>query len=348
MTKARTPVFDSIRGMLLILMTLDHLGGPIAGVLYGRLGFFSAAEGFFFLSGFIATRVALNKPDPARWFRARAFTIWSWHILSVLAVSFLVLVFHAQGFAPMPGLERLSEQPLPILAGAVAMIHLPDYLDVLPLYVLLMFFGNLVLLACLKLHASKARWLILGGSIALWGLGTAGLWSHVRSTLPSWMHPGTFDPLCWQLVFTAGALLASFLHDKHQQGEASPSISRRTFLLATVASLVFLAWKNSWLPLPIFGDDGLLASRSHLGILRIISFSAIAVVATYLLTHHPAWLTFRFSTLLGRHSLQVFTWHIPLVYLWLSRPWHGPTFLVIAVPLAIVASLSIPALIREH
>ena len=34
-------------------MVLDHFSGPISHYLYQCFGFFSAAEGFFFLSGFV-------------------------------------------------------------------------------------------------------------------------------------------------------------------------------------------------------------------------------------------------------------------------------------------------------
>jgi peptidoglycan/LPS O-acetylase OafA/YrhL len=67
----RITALDSIRGILLAWMAIDHWGGPISAQLYQRLGFWTAAEGFFFISGYVATQVALGKPDPQRWFLQR-------------------------------------------------------------------------------------------------------------------------------------------------------------------------------------------------------------------------------------------------------------------------------------
>jgi len=45
---------DTLRGMLLIIMTVDHLGGWLTVITGQSLGYVSAAEGFIFLSGFVS------------------------------------------------------------------------------------------------------------------------------------------------------------------------------------------------------------------------------------------------------------------------------------------------------
>jgi len=48
---------DSIRGLLLILIAINHFGGWVAGVIWEPIGFVSDAEGFIFISGFVLSIV---------------------------------------------------------------------------------------------------------------------------------------------------------------------------------------------------------------------------------------------------------------------------------------------------
>lgn len=60
---------DSLRGLLLVWMTLNHLGGPLHAYSFQTLGFFSSAEGFVFISGVVAGlvygRIGLKQGSPA-------------------------------------------------------------------------------------------------------------------------------------------------------------------------------------------------------------------------------------------------------------------------------------------
>jgi hypothetical protein len=60
---------DALRGLMLILMTLTHLPTRFSGPFGQPLGFVSAAEGFVFLSafmaGFIFTKRAVKDGIPA-------------------------------------------------------------------------------------------------------------------------------------------------------------------------------------------------------------------------------------------------------------------------------------------
>ena len=77
-------------------MTLDHFSSPISHVLYQCFGFFSAAEGFFFLSGFVGMLATISKTargETTRWMQKRAFRIWIYHIVSLLFLVSAALFF---------------------------------------------------------------------------------------------------------------------------------------------------------------------------------------------------------------------------------------------------------------
>ena len=338
--KPRIPVYDSIRGILLVWMTLDHMGGPIAAFMFERLGFFSAAEGFFFLSGFIATRVALQRGSASAWFRARAAKVWGWHLASLVMVAGLALWLAGHGWKALPGLSGAGGLPGRDILGAVTLVHLPDYLDVLPLYVVLLLLASLTVSM-----GQRSPLALLVGSFLVWIAAQLGLWVVVRSVLPAWMHAGAFDPLAWQLVFMSGSALAM-----HRQGVKPVDVatrSRNQAWLAGAACLFFLAWKSGWLGWPAPDDMSFLASRGELGPLRIASFASILWAASLVVRLRPSLLTFRPLAMLGRHSLQVYSIHLPLVYLWLFRPSQGYLAVSFLVPLAVLSTLFAFAFLQE-
>lgn len=336
----RVAALDTVRGILLILMTLDHLGGPIAKHLYGRFGFVSAAEGFFFLSGFVAFKVALRKESPYRWFLLRAQKIWTWHGISLLTVCILVVVLASFGWKTLPGTENLAQHPFSFCLSSLSLLHLPDYLDVLPLYVLLMLCAAW-LFPLVRQQGNPSIYLLLL-SFAVWGFAQFEIWTLVRALLPAWMQGGVFDPLAWQLVFFSGGALAL-----HARSEKAWWYSPRWLLIAAVAGITLFAWKNGWITPYVPSESGVLNSRTHLGILRVLNFSALLLILGALMQKFPGMSTWTFPALLGRHSLYVFSFHLPLVYLWLYRPFRVPPPLEILIPIALVFCLALPAFLRE-
>ena len=85
--------FDTLRGLFLICMTVNHLPTEIRTVTDQSLGLFSAAEGFVFLSGLVCgwvyTRKLRNGGPHGLWNAAlnRAKSIYTWHIASFVGAS---------------------------------------------------------------------------------------------------------------------------------------------------------------------------------------------------------------------------------------------------------------------
>src|SRR5471032_2061561 len=82
--------FDSLRGLFLVCMTINHLPTEMRAVTDQSLGLFSAAEGFVFLSGLLAGWVYTRKyrrfGAQGLWQAAsdRAQSIYRWQLASLL------------------------------------------------------------------------------------------------------------------------------------------------------------------------------------------------------------------------------------------------------------------------
>lgn len=294
-------------------MTLDHFSGPISHYLYQCFGFFSAAEGFFFLSGFVGMLAARSKTDRGEnsgWIRQRAFRIWKFHIATLFSIALFAFFF-------LPSLQRfftgLYEHPLSgsLLAGFLA--YTPEWLDVLPLYVFLLLIGSIVFPGIIR-GRLKLAW---GISFGLWVCAQFSLKSQVLKIFPDWVSPGFFDLFAWQFVYFSGAAI-SFLWKSQNQIFFSRQELDRFFYLSLVLCIFCFLWSHRLLPIPSPSD--FWVSKEHVGALRYLNFLAFIGVISFIVRHRPKLLDFSFCRILGRHSLEVFTGQTICVYLWMAAP----------------------------
>ena len=340
----RVTAIDSIRGILLAWMAIDHWGGPMSAQLYERLGFWTAAEGFFLISGYVATQVALEKPDPRAWFLQRSRVVWKWHLLALAPMAVLALALPAFGWRPLPGLE--AAQWLRELAGAAALVHQPDYLDVLPLYVVLLLGTGLLVPGLALRWPRRAPACVFAVSLLLWLAGQFGATGSIRALLlPGWMRMGLFDPLGWQLLFFVGVSLALL----RRQGEViGGAIWRATVQLALLLAVAFFCWRNGVFGLEPLADESVWISRARLGPLRVMSFGAAAVVVVEIIRRWPRALDWAPARFLGQHSLAVFSLHLPLIYVWHFRPQPYPWLAQVLVPLLMLGWLFLVAWVHAR
>jgi len=101
--KQRIIYLDVLRGLMLVIMTFDHLGGPIKNITFQPLGFVSAAAGFIYLSGFVYglvyTRTLVNGDFNALKIKSvrRAGVIYFYHFLVLLVVT-VPMIFNLWDF----------------------------------------------------------------------------------------------------------------------------------------------------------------------------------------------------------------------------------------------------------
>ncbi|MFO1475963.1 MAG: OpgC domain-containing protein [Verrucomicrobiota bacterium] len=300
---------DALRGMFLLIMAAVHVPTPVSHWLQEPFGFTSAAEGFIFLSaslaGLVYGRVGRDKGwsemNQRIWGRARQVYLTHLAVLlpMVLAAWLLAawvtpLANHFHAFLQAPW-ESLGAMPL--------LLHQPPLFDILPLYVLFLLATPLVLWI-----ARRAGWrTILGISAGAWSLAQIGAdagWERLlRNAAP--VCPGHFDLLAWQLLWVSGLALGTMAAEGRQLSPGRPA----GIFAGVIVCVGFLA-RHGILPVP---QDGYLwMDKWTLGPLRLLNFSAWVVL---LLSWNPRfkheWL--ERPALLGRHSLHVFAWHLPLV-----------------------------------
>lgn len=325
----RIRALDSIRGLLLLQMTLEHFGKPISHYLYQCFGFFSAAEGFFFLSGFVGMLAATSKQvkDPTQsWMRRRAGRIWLYHAVSLAAMC-IVAPFALHRIAYL--FQPIYNHPAAAIPLGAILVHTPEYFDILPQYVLLMLAGSVIFPIYVKAKNKRQILLLWLGSLALWAVAQFGLRDAVGGLYPKWVNHGAHDPFSWQLVYFSGAAVSAWWKRADKERELVQKIT--PWLL--VPFIFCYLWKSQYLPLPSPSD--FLVSREHLGIIRYVDFMTFMMLVSAIVRKWPSALDFRFTNVIGKHSLDVYTAHTILLCLWFATPksirYHEPWNIVVPI-----------------
>ena len=300
----RDPRFDTLRGLLLVCMTINHLPTELRVLTDQSLGVFSAAEGFVFVSGLIAGWVYTRKyrkfGAEGLWSASakRAMSIYKWHIASFLGAFVCVqLTEHISGFCATSAPRLFFEHPLAALGLGASLLYQPGLLDLLPMYcafVLLMPFA-------IRALESGRRWLVLGASAAVWLLAQFAPPIDGAPIYP--VNTGSFNLFAWQFMFIAGLAIGQ------ARLNGLPQVLRpsRWTVLAAGATVVYgfglchFAWVRPW-PDRVFG---ILVNKPALGLLRMGDFACLAYLLAIVGERFPWALTARPLALLGRHSLVV-------------------------------------------
>lgn len=310
----RIQALDSIRGLLLLQMTLDHFSGPVSHVLYQCFGFFSAAEGFFFLSGFVGMLAVISKTsrgEDSSWMRKRSIRIWKFHIGTIALLAPAAFLFLPK---IKPFFSALYAHPVSGSFLIAILAYLPEWLDVLPLYCFLLLFGSFIVPWMMRGHL-KLAW---GISFGIWALSQGPLRETVLRAFPTWMNPGFFDLFSWQFVYFSGAALSALWKRPNSPLAAPSKLLDRLFPIALVFCVFCFLWSHGFLGISLPGE--LFISKAHVGILRFANFIAFVCLISFIVRHRPTWLDFKPCAILGRHSLEVYTAHTIFVYLWMATP----------------------------
>lgn len=306
---------DFFRGIALAFIFLNHIPGNIASKLSTRdYGFSDATEIFVYISGYTAVIAYGSVMRRSGLFVAGArilHRVWQLYVAHI----FLFVVFTAQIayvatrfdnplFSEEMNIARFMNEPHVNLIQALLLKFKPSNMDVLPLYIALLF-GFLPILFLL----TRAPRLTLGISVVLYVLAIRFRWN-----LPGYPEGESwvFNPFCWQLLFVLGAW-AGLRRDVMQR--LAPY--GRPLLILSIAYLVFAlfvatSWRVVWLEgmVPPFLERWMYPiSKPNVDILRLAHFFALAYLAMRLvgpesrMLQNPVARAFIQS---GRHSLQVF------------------------------------------
>jgi hypothetical protein len=207
-SSSRLIELDFFRGLVLLIIVVDHIGGSILSrFTLHAYALCDAAEVFVFLGGF-ATATAYvtlaerrNETIARDRFLRRSLEIYRAFLVTaglMLLVSAVLSAFSIDGpNLATTDLDDLIAAPVGALRDILLFRRQPYLASVLPMYA---FFALLVPMI-LPLARSKP-WLLLAGSVALWAGAPA-----IDAYLPAApdMH-WDFNPFAWQLLFVLGVL----------------------------------------------------------------------------------------------------------------------------------------------
>lgn len=315
-TTVRDLRIDFFRGLALLMIFIDHVpGNALSTLTLQAFAICDGAEVFVLLAGYSAGLAFSASFRRASWPAAsarvlmRCWDIYVAHIV-LFCVVVAIVVSAVRHFDNPLYLEHVNLLPLfadteSALVAVLTLHYLPNFLDILPLYVVLLALVPFVLPLALRQPA-----LVLLASAALWGLVQV-----TPFNLPN--YPGDagwyFNPFAWQFLFITGLVLGSL----RQRGvrinprlcRALVTASAPVVLLALLIAapwrvipglqeLVMIPW--SWLP-PV--------SKTDLSIIRLVNILALFCLAGALIRPDAAWLRGRIAgtfALPGSHSLPVF------------------------------------------
>lgn len=348
----RNDALDALRGLFLVVMTLNHDGGPLRRLTHEPFGFVSAAEGFFLLSG-LATGLAYTAPSFSS-IAQRAFhnarRIYLYHLLSFLFVFALVLLFPLAA-AESRWADRLliiREEPLSAVLLGAATLYRPHFFDILPMYTLLI----LMVPFLIRRYQNGRGAAVLLFSFFLWGLSQTGL--KEISTAPILPLPqselGYFNLFAWQFLFVLGTWLG--FNGRTSSSAHLPNSPGLLPIVLTLAFFLLLARHQPAL-LDVFPFSIQHATeKSHLGWLRLINVLLITYLTARFVQTYPHLFRWRWFAFLGAHSLPVFTYHLLMLYLlefFVRKPvasyGTGPALLL---SMLFILSLTLPAWVHSH
>jgi hypothetical protein len=311
--KSRDLRIDLFRGIAMFIILVAHIPFDTwALFIPARFGFSDAAEIFVFCSGFASAKAFGRAFTDAGFGMGlvrvlhRCWQIYWAHICLFLVVAATCVVADRLIGGPKVYVGELNLWPFfddtpEALVGLLTLSYVPNFFDVLPMY--------MVILAMLPVVMLLRRLHPAGPFVAV-----LALWAVVQVTslnfgAEPWSdRPWFFNPLGWQLVFFTGFVIG-------MRWIEIPPVSGAGVLMAAV--ILVLAVPFSWVPalqaVPFLGEArsaiAVLVDKTDYGFLRWVHFLAIAYLLRALVQTVPAIMELRIVrpvVKVGQQSLAVF------------------------------------------
>jgi len=304
---------DVARGLALFFIFIDHIpGNKFSAVTMQALGFFDAAEAFIFLSGYTAALVygrSLQR-DGVLIMSARVYRrVWTLYVAHL----FLFLVLESFGSPVYAEESRIGDflsEPHIALVRALTLEFQPTFLDILPLYIVLLAVFPLILVLL-----DRSPWAALIPSLMLYGVVHA---FDIRFHGYPEGNPSFFNPLAWQLLFVIGAAAGLSRVKGRSLVDDAKWLIGPAIAIAAIAFLIDLSWTAhrfvERIP-AVLGSQIWPINKTDLSPYRLVNFLAVAFVAAWLIRPDTPWLAspwMRPVALAGKYSLHVFCFGIIL------------------------------------
>jgi hypothetical protein len=311
---------DFARGVALWWIFTDHIPADWLGALSIRnFALCDATEVFVLLAGYAGGIAYGGTMRRQGWLYAgadvvrRAWTLYIAHI-------FLFVLFAAQVGYSATALDRgdyldeihldvMGAAPYRAMLEALTLHFQPAYLNILPLYVVL-----------LLMFALALPLLRYPPALAVLSLGLYAAARFFGWNLPSWTGGGWFfNPFTWQLLFMMGAILSFAPGERPRKSWWLDSISVAVILFGLV--MQWVVWRHPSVVMhwpPRIVRALMSVDKEGLHPFRLISILALTWLVARLVPAHAGWLRSRLASafvLAGQHSLPVFCAGIFLAFL---------------------------------
>lgn len=306
---------DFFRGLALVFIFVDHIPENILSYFtLQAFQFYDAAEVFIFISGYTAALVygrtlALQGPFYATaQIVRRAWQLYVAHIflftIFIAEVSYTVTTFSNPMYNDEMRVADFLEEPHVAIVKALLLQFQPTFLDILPLYILLLVIFPVILLG-LRLHPL----LVLIPSFLLYAV--VQITDLAVSAYPEG-HVWYFNPLAWQFVFTAGAALGLRRTTTRRQSPPAGAWLLIAMVIIGIGLMIKLSWTihGVWDTLPgLFLKYLWPVNKNNLSPIRLIPFFAMVFVVGTLVPKEAPFLRFQVAKpliLCGQQSLEIF------------------------------------------
>lgn len=313
----RDPRLDFFRGLALVCIAIDHMpGNRLSAYTIRNLGFSDASELFVFVSACTAGLVYMPRLmrdglwPVARRIWVRAGQVYVTHILLMalvtVAAGWLTRTLRDRQYVQGLNVGPLLADPVAVAPDALTLSFQPTFMDILPLYV--------VLLAVLPAVVEGVR---RSRAVTLWVSGMVYLGVRVLPVVTGGGNSDlawSFNPLAWQFLFVGGVSLGA-------GAVATGGMPRSRLLLFASAAYALVAF---WIGPAAYEFDGSTVAmprlvhsvafpvmeRPNLSLFRIANILALAYLAWHVTTPGSrvfAWPVSRLLILCGRHPLALFS-----------------------------------------
>ncbi len=307
---------DLFRGLALLFIFIDHIPNNVLSyVTLHSIAFSDAAEVFIFISGYAAATVygrALQRQGGVAATGQICRRIWQLYVAHIFIfvilaaeVCYATLSLH-QTYSEDFGIDNFIDEPQVAIIKVLLLQYQPQFLDILPIYMILLGVFPMVLLL---LQRYLLLPLILSGALYLLTL-RFGWQPHSYPDNEAWF----FNPLAWQFLFVIGATAGYSQHSRWVFPGQGSWLPKLAIAITVAIGIVSISWTihgayDAFPGLLSRELSPLVADKSNLAPLRLISFLALAVTVAHFVGRDSGVLRWRVAQLIircGQHSLQVF------------------------------------------
>jgi hypothetical protein len=310
---------DFFRGVALWFIFLDHVPSNTIGHLTLRnFGFSDATEIFVFISGYSAA-IAYGRSERKMGFVYMTAHVWRrcWQlyvahlilfIFYTAQIAWLAARFSNSMYIEELNITRFLEAPHIALLEALTLRFRPANLDILPLYIVLLFVFPFVQRALRTMPMTT-----LAGSFAL----------YLAARFLDWNLPTSvdgigwfFNPFAWQLLFFVGTVCAIAPERWRPVMRWRPWLGVVAALYLVFSTIVAGSWQiaafdrllDAWMPSAWF-EWMYPIDKTNMDILRLAHFLAMAYLCAHFIKPSARFLRRWWAQPLiacGRQSLYVF------------------------------------------